>query len=226
MTASPVDRGPRRTSHSDRITLVIADDHPVYRAGLARSVNRRAELNLLAETESGRGALDAIRELTPQVAVVDLRLPDLDGLAILRAVDDEHLKTRIVLLTGNADPVIASDAMTAGAAAYVSKTAESETVCEAVAIVARGDTYMTPEFRGTLAEQVELRASRSGPPLSPREREVLSRAARGESISQISERACMSSSTVKTHFQNAYRKLGVSNRAAAVAKAMRQGVVD
>jgi two-component system nitrate/nitrite response regulator NarL len=225
-TRGPVNGGTRRSSHSDRITVVIADDQPVFRAGIARSIRRRAELNLLAEAENGQEALDAIREHRPQVGVVDLKLSDLDGLAIIRAVREERLETKIVLLTGHADPLVASDAMAAGAAGYVSKTSEPETVCEAVAIAARGGTYVTPELRGTPADRIRLHAGESGAPLSPREREVLNLAAHGESVKRISELAHISSSTVKIHFQHAYRKLGVNDRAAAVAAAMRQGVVD
>jgi two-component system, NarL family, nitrate/nitrite response regulator NarL len=114
-------------SRSERVTVIIADDHPVYRSGLARTISQRPELKLVAESESGREALDAIREHVPQVAVIDLKMPDLDGLAILNAVKRENLETKIVMLTGYAEGETAYEVMAAGAAAYISKTSEPDT---------------------------------------------------------------------------------------------------
>lgn len=213
-------------NRKERVTVVIADDHPVYRAGLARTIDQRAELNLLAESESGREALDAIRELKPQVAVIDLKMPDLDGLAILNAVKRENLETKIIMLTGYAEGETAYEVMAAGAAAYISKTSEPNTVCETVTTVARGGTYLAPEFHGALADQIKLRATDAGPILSDREAEVLKLTAAGNSVAAIGEHLHLSSATVKTHLQHTYRKLGVSDRAAAVAEAMRRGLME
>jgi two-component system, NarL family, nitrate/nitrite response regulator NarL len=90
-------------NRAERVSVVIADDHPVYRSGLARMIGQRPELKLVVEAESGREALDAIREHSPQVAVVDLKMPDLDGLAILNAVKREDIETKVVMLTGYAE---------------------------------------------------------------------------------------------------------------------------
>jgi two-component system nitrate/nitrite response regulator NarL len=184
------------------------------------------ELNLVAEAVSGREALDAIREHRPQVAVVDLKMSEPDGLAILRTVKREGLETKIVVLTGYAEAAIAHEAMAAGASAYVSKASEPKALCETIAVVARGDICLAPEFQGTLDDQDALRAKESGPALSAREQEVLSMAADGESVAQIGVHVNLSPSTIKSHFEHAYEKLGVSDRAAAVAEAMRRGVVE
>ncbi len=213
-------------NRAERVSVVIADDHPVYRSGLARMIGQRPELELLAEAESGREALDSIRELEPQVAVVDLKMPDFDGLAILNAVKREKLETKIVMLTGYAEGETAYEVMAAGASAYISKTSEPATVCETITTVARGGTYLAPEFHGALADQIKLRANNSGPILSDREQEVLRLTAGGNSVAQIGEHLHLSSATVKTHLQHTYRKLGVSDRAAAVAEAMRRGLME
>jgi two-component system nitrate/nitrite response regulator NarL len=189
-------------------------------------IGQRPELKLLAETESGRDALDAIREHSPQVAVVDLKMPDLDGLAIMNAVKRENLETKVVMLTGYAEGETAYEVMAAGAAAYISKTSEPGTVCETITTVARGGTYLAPEFHGALADQIKLRATDSGPILSDREEEVLRLTAGGNSVAQIGEHLHLSAATVKTHLQHTYRKLGVSDRAAAVAEAMRRGLME
>lgn len=211
---------------AERVTVLIADDHPVYRSGLARTVSQRPELKLVAEAESGREALDAIREHEPDVAVVDLKMPDLDGLAILNAVKREDLDTRVIMLTGYAEGETAYEVMAAGAAAYISKTSEPATVCETITTVARGGTYLAPEFHGALADQIKLRSSDTGPILSDREQEVLRLTAEGNSVAQIGEHLHLSAATVKTHLQHSYRKLGVSDRAAAVAEAMRRGLME
>lgn len=213
-------------NRSERVTVIIADDHPVYRSGLARTIGNRPELKLLAEAESGREALDAIREHVPQVAVIDLKMPDLDGLGILNAVKRESIETKIVMLTGYAEGETAYEVMAAGAAAYISKTSEPDTVCETITTVARGGTYLAPEFHGALADQIKLRATDSGPILSDREQEVLRLTAEGNSVAQIGEHLHLSAATVKTHLQHTYRKLGVSDRAAAVAEAMRRGLME
>ncbi|HEX6117166.1 MAG TPA: response regulator transcription factor [Solirubrobacterales bacterium] len=213
-------------NRKERVSVVIADDHPVYRSGLARMVGQRPELTLVAEADSGRKALDAIREHGPQVAVVDLKMPDLDGLAILNAVKREDLETKIVMLTGYAEGETAYEVMAAGAAAYLSKASEPDTVCETITTVARGGTYLAPEFHGALADQIKLRATDPGPILSDREREVLRLTAEGNSVAQIGEHLHLSAATIKTHLQHSYRKLGVSDRAAAVAEAMRRGLME
>jgi len=213
-------------NRSERVTVVIADDHPVYRSGLARVIGKRPELEMLAEAESGREALDAIREHEPQVAVVDLQMPDLDGLAILGTVKSEGIDTKIVMLTGYAAAETAYDVMAAGAAAYISKTSEPAEVCETIASVARGGTYLAPEFHGALADELKLRAADPGPILSEREQQVLQLTAEGNSVAQIGDHLELSAATVKTHLQHTYRKLGVSDRAAAVAEAMRRGLME
>ncbi len=111
-------------TQTDQVTVLIADDHPVYRSGLARMIEGREDLDLVAEAESGSEALAAIRELAPQVAVVDLKMPDMDGIALLGEIKREDLETKVVMLTGYATGETAYEVMAAGAAAYISKTSE------------------------------------------------------------------------------------------------------
>jgi two-component system nitrate/nitrite response regulator NarL len=214
------------TTHTDQVTVLIADDHPVYRSGLARMISGREELDLVAEAESGTSALDAIREHRPQVAVVDLKMPEMDGIALLDALKREGLDTKVVMLTGYATGETAYEVMAAGAAAYISKASEPGEVCETIVTVAEGGTYLAPEFHGPLADQIQRHSGDSGPILSEREHEVLRLTADGNSVAEIGERLELSAATVKTHLQHTYRKLGVSDRAAAVAEGMRRGLLD
>jgi two-component system, NarL family, nitrate/nitrite response regulator NarL len=213
-------------TQTGQVTVLIADDHPVYRAGLARMISARDELDLVAEAESGGDALAAIREHSPQVAVVDLKMPDMDGIALLGEIKREGLETKVVMLTGYATGETAYDVMAAGAAAYISKVSEPAEVCDTIVKVASGETYLAPEFHGALADQIQRHSREVGPLLSDREHEVLRLTADGNSVADISARLELSTATVKTHLQHAYRKLGVSDRAAAVAEGMRRGLLD
>jgi two-component system nitrate/nitrite response regulator NarL len=214
--------GPR--ARRERTTVLIADDHPIYRQGLARSVKGRAELDLVSVAEDGRSALDQINELEPDVAVLDVRMPGLDGLEVAQTLASAGGRTRLVLITGHGTDV-AFDALGAGVAAVLSKTAHPDAICDAIAAVAMGGAYVGPEFHASLAREISSRRDDAGPVLSPREREVLELAADGLAVNEIGDRLHLGAATVKTHLQHIYRKLEVSDRSAAVAAALRRGLI-
>jgi two-component system nitrate/nitrite response regulator NarL len=201
------------------------DDHPIYRQGLARTIAERPDLTLLGTAAGGAEALEQIQELGPDVAVVDLRMPDVDGLEVLRQVADAPNQTRVVLITGHGDD-FAYDALGAGAAALLSKTADPDSICDAIAAVGQGGAYVGPEFHASLSREISARAETDDPVLSVREREVLVLAAEGLSVNDIGARLHLSAATVKTHLQHIYRKLEVTDRSAAVAVALRNGMIS
>ena len=212
----------------DRPTSVlIADDHPLFREAIARVIAGRADLELVAEASDGRAALERIRELEPDVAVIDVRMPELDGSDVLLALRKEGLRTNVVFLSAFLDAKTVYDAVAAGAHAYLSKEAETDEIVTAILAAARGETILGPEVQTGLAEQIRLREENDlRPRLSDREHEVLKLIAQGMSAPEIAERIHLSTATVKTHLQHLYEKLGVSERAAAVAEGMRRGLVD
>ena len=212
----------------DRPTSVlIADDHPLFREAIARVIAGRADLELVAEASDGRAALERIRELEPDVAVIDVRMPELDGSDVLLALRKEGLRTNVVFLSAFLDAKTVYDAVAAGAHAYLSKEAETDEIVTAILAAARGETILGPEVQTGLAEQIRLREENDARPrLSDREHEVLKLIAQGLSAPEIAERIHLSTATVKTHLQHLYEKLGVSERAAAVAEGMRRGLVD
>jgi two-component system nitrate/nitrite response regulator NarL len=212
---------------TERTRVVIADDHPLYRHGVADIIKRRPELQLVAEVPDGRSALAALREHEPHVAVLDVDMPYLDGLAVLRAAIRDELGVRVLLLSGYFDSATVYDALQAGAAGFLSKDASAEAVCNAVAAVARGETVLGPEIQAALARELRDRAPADERPLlSAREREILALTAEGLTSPDIGRRLHLSPATVKTHLQNTYEKLGVSDRAAAVAEGMRRGLLE
>jgi len=207
--------------------VLIADDHPLFRGAIARVIEGCHELELVAQAQDGREALERIRELGPDVAVIDVRMPGLDGSDVLVAVREEGLPTNVVFLSAFLDSKTVYDAVAAGAKAYLSKEAEPDEIVAAITAAARGDTILSPEVQTGLAEQIRFREENEARPrLSEREHEVLNLIAQGLSAPEIGERIHLSTATVKTHLQHLYEKLGVSERAAAVAEGMRRGLVD
>ena len=208
-------------------SVLIADDHPLFREAIARVIAERSDLELVAEAAAGRAALEKIRELQPDVAVIDVRMPKLDGSDVLVALREEGLPTNVVFLSAFLDAKTVYDAVAAGAKAYLSKEAETDEIVTAILAAARGETILGPEVQTGLAEQIRFREENEARPrLSEREHEVLRLIAEGLSAPEIGARIHLSTATVKTHLQHLYEKLGVSERAAAVAEGMRRGLVD
>jgi two-component system nitrate/nitrite response regulator NarL len=208
------------------VRVVIADNHPLYRQALAEAVRRAPGLELLADPDDGRLALAAIRNLAPDVAVLDMKMPGLDGMQVLNAVVRESLATRVVFLSAYAEGTAVYAALGAGASAYLSKNAPAQDICDAVAVVARGGTVLPSEVQDGLADEIRLRSPDDRPVLTSREQEILHLAAEGHSAPEMARRLHLSHGTVKTHLAHAYQKLGVSDRAAAVAEAMRRGLLE
>jgi two-component system, NarL family, nitrate/nitrite response regulator NarL len=209
-----------------RISVLVADDHPVYREGIVRAVRERPELELVGEVASGREALAAIQALAPAVAVLDMKMPDLDGRQVLTAIKRDGLATKVVFVSAYLDSEVVYAAIGGGARGYLSKDATRQQICDAIAAVARGGTVFAAEVQTGLAHEIQLRSTDDTILLTPREREILALTAQGFLAPEIGRRLFLSPATVKTHLQRLYGKLGVSDRAAAVAEAMRRGLLE
>jgi len=227
LTLEPVRLRHDETMPPARVSVVVADDHPLFREGIERAVRERPDLQLVGAAADGREALAQIRELTPQVAVLDVRLPDLDGLQVLNAVVRDGLPTRVLFLSASGDPEVVYRAVQGGAAGYFRKEADRDAILNGIAAVASGRTAIEPELQAGVFDQIRLRGtSEERPILTAREREVLALMADGLSAPQIAQRLIVAPPTVKTHQARLYEKLGVSDRAAAVAEAMRRGLLE
>jgi two-component system nitrate/nitrite response regulator NarL len=214
---------PRRV---ERISVVVADDHPLYRSAIIETVKEDVRLELVGEAEDGRAALEAIREHHPEVAVLDMAMPELDGLAVLKAVTRDELKTRVIIVSADLDSQLVYDAIAAGARGYLAKTEGGQAICGAIQAVARGEAVLPRELQTGLAEQIQMHSSTEKSNLTPREREVLVLISKGSTTPQIAEQLYLSPATVKTHTQHLYEKLGVSDRASAVMEATRRGLLE
>lgn len=214
------------TSSGARVRVFAADDHPLFREAVVRAIKQRAEFELVGEAADGTAALEAIRDLAPEVAVLDVKMPGLDGLQVLNAVQRDELPTRVILLSAFLDGAMAFEAMAAGAAAFLSKEADSGRIADTIAAVSRGETVLGPEVQAGLAAEIRVRGVKERAGLSEREQEILKHIAAGRTAPQIAELLFLSTATIKSHMQSLYDKLGVSDRAAAVAEAMRSGLIE
>ena len=167
-----------------------------------------------------------MRELEPDVLVLDMRMPELDGMQVLNAIVRDSLATRVVFLSAHVDGSTVYAAVGAGASAYLSKEAPAQAVCDAIAVVARGGTVLPPDVHDGIAEEIRLRSSEERPLLTSREQEIVRLAAEGCSAPEMARRLHLSQGTIKSHLAHLYQKLGVSVRAAAVAEAMRRGLLE
>lgn len=173
-----------------------------------------------------RPALELIKAHLPDVALLDYRMPGMDGAQVAAAVRSYELPTRVLLISAHDEPAIVYQALQQGAAGFLLKDSTRTEIVKAVLDCAKGRDVVAPSLVGGLAGEIRQRAAPVAPVLSAREREVLNRIACGQSIPAIAAELYVAPSTVKTHVQRLYEKLGVSDRAAAVAEAMRQRLLD
>jgi two-component system nitrate/nitrite response regulator NarL len=214
-------------ARSQRVRVLVADDHPIYREGIVRAIKERPDLELVGEAGDGRDALDQIKSEKPDVAVLDIRMPKLEGTQVLSAIRRDGIDTEVVFLSAFMESELAYRTVAEGAKGYLSKESSRQEICDAIVTVARGGTALAAAVQAGLASEIQQRERADGrPDLTPRESEVLHMIADGLSAPEIAKRIHLSPTTVKTHLHTLYEKLGVSDRAAAVAEGMRRGLLE
>lgn len=208
------------------IRLVVVDDHEVVRAGVQQIVAKSDGIRIVGEADNGEQAIGVIREERPDVALIDIRMPELDGLACLGRLQGEGVRTAVIMFSGYDNPTYVARAVALGAAGYLSKAASAEQLIDAVRRAASGEALWSREelrrMTGALStprESMELEA-----PLTKREGEVLKQLAVGLSNKEIALALGISYETVKEHVQHLLRKIGVADRTQAAVWAVRQGL--
>ena len=209
-----------------RVRVVVADDHPLYRDGVVRALAASGRVEVVAEAENGRTALEEIQKHLPDVALLDYRLPELDGVEVTHAIIRDELPTRVLLVSAFTDSGLVYNALQVGVGGYLAKDARREQIVDAVLACARGETVLPPELASGLASEIRLRGTNDAPVLTQREAEILRLIAAGKSLPAIAKELFLGVTTVKSHTQHLYAKLEVSDRAAAVAEAMRRGLIE
>ena len=202
------------------IRILIADDHSVVREGLVSLVKRKSDMTMVGEASNGREAVDLWREHRPDVTLLDLRMPELDGVGAIKEIRELDEDARIVVLTTFDGDEDIYRAIKAGAKGYLLKDSAREALMDCIRRVHAGETCIPPSLAAKLAERV------SGEALSPREIEVLQRIAAGKSNKEIGAELFISEGTVKTHVKSIFSKLDVVSRTEAVATASRRGLIQ
>lgn len=206
--------------NENKIRVLIADDHTTVRAGLAAIISLQPDMVVVAEAENGRQAVDLWREHHPDVTMLDLRMPVLDGVEVIDEVHKEACSAKFVILTTYDTDNEIYRAIKAGAKGYLLKDAPREEMLSSIRRVHRGETCIPPALVEKLA------ASLSGETLTGREIEVMTLLARGKSNKEIAAELFISETTVKAHLRSIFTKLNVLSRTEATAIALRRGLVQ
>ena len=202
------------------IRILIADDHSVVREGLVSLVKRKSDMTVVAEASNGAEAVDLWKENRPDVTLLDLRMPELDGVGAITQIREIDPNAHIVVLTTFDGDEDIYRAIKAGAKGYLLKDTAREALMECIRKVHSGETCIPPNLAAKLAERV------SGEALSAREIEVLQRMSAGKSNKEIGAELFISEGTVKTHVKSIFSKLDVVSRTEAVARATRRGLIQ
>ncbi|HEX3749359.1 MAG TPA: response regulator transcription factor [Streptosporangiaceae bacterium] len=204
------------------IRLLIVDDHPVVRDGLRGIFESDPQFEVTGEAGNGAEAVTQARSLRPDVVLMDLRMPDVDGVTAIKRLAELGVDTRVLVLTTYDTDTDVVPAIEAGATGYLLKDAPRSELLRAVRAAARGEAVLSPSVATRLLGQVRAPAHE---PLSNRELDVLALVARGTSNRDTATRLFISEATVKTHLLHIYAKLGVNDRAAAVATGFERGLL-
>jgi DNA-binding NarL/FixJ family response regulator len=205
---------------SDQVRILCVDDHPLLREGIAAIINNQTDMLLVAEAATGCEAIQKFREHQPDITLMDLRLPDMNGIDSLIAIRAEFPEARIVMLTTFEGDVEIHRALEAGARGYMLKSMPPGELIEGIRQVHDGKKRIPAEVAANLAEHL------GGETLTPREIDVLQHIAGGNRNRDIAERLFISEETVKVHVKHIMEKLGATDRTQAVAIAVRRGIIQ
>ena len=211
------------------IRVLIADDHTVVRDGLSAMLDRQDDFQVVGEAHNGLDALTKARELRPDVILMDLRMPEMDGVEAMRRIREEEPESKFIVLTTFDTDEYIFDAIEAGAKGYLLKDTSRDELFRAVRAVHRGESLMEPGVAAKVLDrlaQLSRHGVGAGPEvLSEREIEVLQKMASGAANKEIAASLSISESTVKTHVANIFQKLDVSHRTEAVTSALQRGII-
>jgi len=202
-----------------RIRVLVADDHPVVRQGLIANLKPQRDMTVVAEANDGVEAITLIKEQLPDVVILDLRMPRMDGLDVIGEVNASKLPVKVIIMTTFESEEDVHRSMKAGARGYLLKDSSQEEILDAIRRVSVGETYLPARIVQKVVEGLRQ------PEISPRELEVLQCVAAGKSNKEIGVQLFITEGTVKTHVRSLLEKLGAVGRTAAVREAVHRGLV-
>jgi DNA-binding NarL/FixJ family response regulator len=211
------------------IKVLLADDHRMLREGLHRSLTEEG-FDVVGEADNGEQAVALAAELRPDIVLMDVSMPQMDGVEATRVIRATGTDTRILMLTMHVDKDVLADAIRAGASGYLVKDCSTEEVAEAIRMAANGDTDLSPLLAASMLDEVRRLEAPTEPVdeehvITKREEEVLQRIADGCSTSEVAQQLFISQKTVKNHLASIYQKLDARDRTQAVLQAVRMGIV-
>jgi DNA-binding NarL/FixJ family response regulator len=210
----------------ETIQILVADDHPIVRDGLVAILSTQADFEVVGEASTGSEAAQLYARLRPDVVLMDLEMPEMDGLAALAQVREIDQDARVIIFTAFDTDERILDAVRAGAAGYLLKGAPRDDVFKAVRIVHAGGSLLEPVVASKLMQQISREQEVGSEALTPREQQVVQMLARGLQNKEIAVELSISERTVKFHVSSILAKLGAGNRTEAVALAAQKGLVD
>jgi NarL family two-component system response regulator LiaR len=215
-------------SDSDLIRVFVADDHAIVRNGIAAVLELVPDIEVVGEAENGREAFHRVEQLQPDVILMDLVMPEMDGIEATRRIKDRHPEVRILVLTTFAGEDKIFPAIKAGALGYHLKDSRPEELVQAIRQVHRGESSLHPVIARKVLEELSRPSERppTPDPLTPREVEVLRLVAQGLENPEIAERLVITEATVRTHVSNITSKLHVASRTQAALYALREGIAS
>ena len=211
------------------VRVVFADDHPMLRQGVRQALDESPAVDVVGEAGDGQALLDLVGRLQPDVVVVDVAMPRLDGLEALRRLRETHPGVRSVVFTFHDEKTFVQRAVLAGAVGYLPKTASADELIGAIVTVAAGKAALHPSIMRHLLDSFSDMSDANGQrtePLSQREREILQLAAYGKANKEIARELGIGVQTVKSHISHIFTKMGAADRTDAVAAALRRGLVE
>ncbi len=210
----------RQPTRKAPIRIVVADDHPIVRQGIVANLKEQRDMKVVAQGSDGDEALALIKRHMPDVVLLDLRMPRMDGLAVVAEVTALHLQSKVIVMTTFESQEDIQRAVRAGARAYLLKDCTQQTLLEAIRRVYLGEVFLLPQIAQKLVDRIQK------PQISKRELEVLKSVASGKSNKEIGVQLFIGEGTVKTHVASLLEKLGVTGRTSAVREAVRLGLVQ
>jgi NarL family two-component system response regulator LiaR len=212
---------------TDKISVFIADDHPVVRQGLASFLKLQPDIDLVGEAADGRDAVERVLDLMPDVVLMDLAMPVVDGIEAIRRIRARSPSTKVIALTSFSEEARLFAAVKAGAAGYLLKDTDPAEIVRGIRMVSVGEALISPAAAAKLMQEfADTSADQTGEPLTAREIEVLRLIAQGLSNREIATELVLSEKTVKTHVSNILAKLHLADRTQAALYAVKKRLVD
>ncbi len=207
--------------------VLIVDDHPVTRDGLRSALSSSDEVEIVGEATNGLEAVEAVRDLTPDVVFMDVRMPGMNGIEATKAIRAQDPDAKVILFTVEESRASVAEAIRAGVSGYLLKDVSADELVQAAKLALEGKAVIHPTLTMAFIEEAQyVHQQRTDVPLSRRESEILQRVAYGATTKEVAHDLGISAHTVKTHLERIFEKLGANDRAQAVAIALRKGLVD